>query len=199
MNHQIGRIAIELDLFRCHDHDIDGRALAAKVTINGGSQSPAVELARLDDQKIDVAVRSHLAPRRRAEEDDLVRLRGLDDAADDVGQDRLVRVPVLATPSFGRGFHPPLLKKIPTRSLVAGRMESKWSERVFSLFTAPGSAWHPFSQEVGRGMAALEQLEHPISDDTARMFSGMGVPQASPPVVGAGGDDRPHGVNKLSG
>src|SRR5208282_6210170 len=57
----------------------------------------------------------------------------------------------------------------------------------------------PTSQEVGRGMAALQQLEHPISDDTARMFSGMGVPQAGPPVVGAGGDDRPHGVNKLCG
>src|SRR5271157_1693577 len=61
------------------------------------------------------------------------------------------------------------------------------------------SAWHRFSQEVRRGIAALQQSEHPLSDNAARMFSGMGVPQAGPPVVGAGGDDRPHGVNKLSG
>ena len=48
-------------------------------------------------------------------------------------------------------------------------------------------------------MAALQQSEHPLSDNAAGMFSAMAVPQAIPSVVGAGGDDRPHGVDKLSG
>ena len=63
-------------------------------------------------------------------------------------------------------------------------------------------AGHPtphVSRSTPKDLAALQQSEHPISDNAARMFSGMGVPQAGPPVVGAGGDDRPHGVNKLSG
>jgi hypothetical protein len=60
----------------------------------------------------------------------------------------------------------------------------------FSPWFPTGSAWHPFSQEVGREMAALQQSEHPLSDNAASMFAGMGVPQAGPPVVGAGGASR---------
>src|SRR5205823_14747366 len=44
----------------------------------------------LDDQQIYVAVRSHLIPRRRAEQDDLVWLRDFDDATDDVVQYHLI-------------------------------------------------------------------------------------------------------------
>ena len=45
------------------------------------------------DQNVDIAVRSHLAPRRRAEEDDPLRLRQLDDTPNDFGQERFVRMP----------------------------------------------------------------------------------------------------------
>src|SRR2546430_1162232 len=87
MNHQVRRIAVALDLLRGHDDNIDRRFLAAKVTINARSEPPTMELTALDDQKIDVAVRPHLPAGRRAEQDDLVRLRRLDHAADDVAED----------------------------------------------------------------------------------------------------------------
>ena len=46
MNHQIGRVAIELDLFRCHDDDIDRRALAACI-MGARDRIPGSELSSL--------------------------------------------------------------------------------------------------------------------------------------------------------
>src|SRR5437762_2108442 len=86
-DHQVRRIAIALDLFRRDDHDIDRRTRAVQVTINGPGEASAMELASLDDQKIDITVGSHLAARRRPEQNDLLRLGHLDDAPDDVPKD----------------------------------------------------------------------------------------------------------------
>jgi hypothetical protein len=104
------------DLFWCYEHDIDGRAFATQVTINGRRQVPAVELASLDDQKIDVAVGAHFAARSRAEQDNLVWLRRLDDAPNNVGQSVLIRVSVFATARFGPATHTPLPAKEPRPS-----------------------------------------------------------------------------------
>jgi hypothetical protein len=89
LNHEIGRIAILLDLFRRHDNGID-RCRARKAPVNLLGHSIAIELAALDDQEIDVTVGSHLTSCIRTEKDDFLRIRGFDDALHNVSQDLLI-------------------------------------------------------------------------------------------------------------
>jgi hypothetical protein len=48
---------------------------------------PIIEFAPLDHQQIDVTIRPHLPPGRRAEHNDLLKRCGLDDTADNIRQD----------------------------------------------------------------------------------------------------------------
>src|SRR6266542_5842235 len=83
-DHQRAAVPISFDVFRRNDDHVDGLADAEEVHIDVASQMSAVKPAPFDHQKVDVAVRPHLTPCRRAEHDDLLGFGYLDDPTDDL-------------------------------------------------------------------------------------------------------------------
>src|SRR5439155_25816613 len=105
-NHQKGRIAIALHLIGRDKYDINSCLRVAQMTIDSGQKAPVVELPPLDDQEIEVAVRSHFPSRRRAEQDDLVRLGRFDNTPDDVCQHFSLDPAVLGANVVAAALHP---------------------------------------------------------------------------------------------
>ena len=72
------------NILRGHHDDIDGDAESEERLMNLLGQPPAVRHARFHHEQVHVAVRSHIAARRGAEQHDTIRLCDGDDAPDDV-------------------------------------------------------------------------------------------------------------------
>src|SRR3990172_2019024 len=86
---QPDRIPVPFDVFRCDYHNIFGRADPTETLVDL-SRGLTTVLARLDYEEVQVAVRAHLAPGRRPEQDDLLRRHRVHDPPHDLLHHRLV-------------------------------------------------------------------------------------------------------------
>ena len=97
-------VLVLLDLLWCDKYEVGGEAYSAHGDIDVALQLSAVILAGLDDEKVQIRVRPHIATSGGAEEDDPVRFSNLDDAPDNLVNDCVVGSAVLCY-VFSRGCH----------------------------------------------------------------------------------------------
>ena len=97
-------VLVLLDLLWGDEYEVGGEADSAHGDIDVALQLSAVVFSGLDDEKVQVGVRPHIAPSGGAEEDDPVRLGNLDDAPDNLVNDCVVRSAVLSY-VFSCGCH----------------------------------------------------------------------------------------------
>ena len=99
---QVGHVAVPLDIFRGDDNHVHRTADAHKLAVDSHRQAPTARCG-FHDKQIHIAIRSAGSPGARAEKDDLLRVRHLDNSGNNLIQLALISHPV-SVPASPRYF-----------------------------------------------------------------------------------------------